>query len=58
MAKAVSAWGALNMDPASAVVVVAARLDGSGESAEELLLRFVADTKPAIERAIDQTRQR
>ena len=58
MAKALSAWGAINMDAASSVVVVATDLDGSGEKAEQLLSRFVADTRPAIERAIDQTRKR
>jgi tellurite resistance protein len=55
-AKLLNAWGTLNKDPAIAVVVVVAEVDGSYESAEALLMRFVADTRPALERAIDHIR--
>jgi hypothetical protein len=46
------------MDPASAVVIVATDLYGSEEDSASSLLRFVTDSKPEIERAIDRARQR
>jgi EpsI family protein len=55
-AKLLNAWGTLNKDPAIAVVVVVAEVEGSYESTEALLMRFVADTRPALERAIDRIR--
>jgi EpsI family protein len=58
LAKALGAWSTLNMDPASAVVIVATDLYGSEEDSASSLLRFVTDSKPEIERAIDRARQR
>jgi EpsI family protein len=58
LAKALGAWSTLNMDPASAVVIVATDVHSSGEDGESSLLRFVTDSRPAIERAIDRARQR
>jgi hypothetical protein len=46
------------MDPASAVVIVATDVHSSGKDSESSLLRFVTDSRPAIERAIDRARQR
>jgi hypothetical protein len=55
-AKLLNAWGTLNKDPAIAVVVIAADVEGSYESTEALLMRFVTDARPALERAIDHIR--
>jgi EpsI family protein len=57
MAKLVNAWGALNQDPAITAMVVATDLkDGYDSSqATTVLMRFVADTRPTLERAIDSS---
>jgi EpsI family protein len=56
MAKLLNIWGKLNHDPAIAVVVVAADLGRSHESVDGLLTRFVTDTRPALEHALDHIR--
>jgi EpsI family protein len=58
LAKVLGAWSTLSMDPASAVVIVATDVHSSGKDSESSLLRFVTDSRPAIERAIDRARQR
>ena len=58
MAKLLNAWGTLNRDPAIAVVVVAADLEGGDEDTVALLTRFVADTRQTVEGAIDSGQRR
>jgi EpsI family protein len=54
IARLVNGWGMLRGDQAITVLVVAAAVNGSYENARALLLRFVTDTRPALERAIDE----
>jgi EpsI family protein len=59
LAKLLNVWGRLNGDPAITAVVVAIDLkDGySNTEGAALLARFVADTRPTLERAIADARE-
>jgi EpsI family protein len=58
LAKLLNVWGTLGGDPAIAVVVVAAELDGNDDRAAARLSRFVAEAWQTVERAIEHAPKR